>query len=138
MTMGKTALHRQRLAADRGHSLAAQHAAQSLDLCLWPIRKIGERALADLIAVTIALPEQDRRWRVAVRNALDVHGELESQVIRYCNKKIKLHGYKIVPKTRLRKYYQLLRLKKPRNFGLDFHPCRSSAPVDGCNSDPPA
>src|ERR1700757_4315679 len=82
MTMGKTALHRQRLAAARGPSAAAQHPAESLDLCLWPIRQIGKRALADLVAVTIALPQQDRRRRVAVRNALDVHGELESQGIQ--------------------------------------------------------
>jgi hypothetical protein len=38
---------------------------------------MGERALADLVAITIALPQQDRRRRVAIGNVLDVHGKLE-------------------------------------------------------------
>ena len=78
MAVGQTALHRQRLAADRRYGVAAQHAAQRLDLRTRPIRQIGERALADLVAVAIALPQKDRRRRVAIRNALDVHGEFES------------------------------------------------------------
>src|ERR1700741_3193894 len=79
MTMGKAALHRQRFRANRRYGVAAQHTAQRLDLRGRPIRQIGKRALADLVAVTIALPQQDRRRRVAIGNAFDVHGELESQ-----------------------------------------------------------
>jgi hypothetical protein len=78
MAMRQAALHRQRFATDRRHGIAAQHAAQRLDLRPRPIRKIGERALADLVAVTIALPQKDRGRRVTIGNALDVHGEFES------------------------------------------------------------
>ena len=66
------------LRADRRHGVAAQHTAQRLDLRSLPIRQIGQRALTDLVAVAIALPQQDRGRRVAIGNALDVHGELES------------------------------------------------------------
>ena len=78
MAVGQAALHRQRLATDRRYGVAAQHPAQRLDLRSRPIRQIGKRALAYLVAVTIALPQQDRRRRVAIGNALDVHGEFES------------------------------------------------------------
>jgi len=78
MTMGKAALHRQRFGADRRHGVAAQHTAQRLDLRPRPIRQIGKCALADLVAVAIALPQKDRRRRIAVGDAFDVHGEFES------------------------------------------------------------
>ena len=57
MAMRQAALHRQRFAADRRHGVAAQHAAKRLDLRPRPIRQIGERALADLVAIAIALPQ---------------------------------------------------------------------------------
>src|SRR5467141_3409230 len=86
--MRQAAQDAQRLLIRRGHRLVAQHPAQRLDLRRWPIGQIGERALLDLVAVAIAFAQQDRRRRIAIGNALDVHGELESSQVRHVKRTI--------------------------------------------------
>src|SRR5713101_3193593 len=86
--MRQAAQDAQRLLIRRGHRLVAQHPPQRLDLRRRPIRQIGQRALLDLVAVAIAFAQQDRGWRIAIGNALDVHGELESSRIRKVKNKI--------------------------------------------------
>ena len=82
----------------RRDGLAAQHATQRLDLAGRPVRQIGERALPDLVAFAIALPEQDRRRRVATGYAFDVHGQLESSLLAAVKPaKQQIHGYKSGP-----------------------------------------
>jgi len=74
----QAAQHPQRPIGQR-RGLVAQHPAQGLDLGRRPLRQVGQRALADLVAVAEALAQQDGRRRVAVRDAFDVHGQLESR-----------------------------------------------------------
>ena len=67
------------LFADRHEGLAGQHPAQALDLRLRPIGDIGQRARLDLAALAIALAQQDGGARITVRDARDVHEQLESR-----------------------------------------------------------
>ncbi len=62
----------------RRESLAAQNPAQRVDLAQRPMREIRQRPLLDFVALAIALAQQDGGRRIAVGNALDVHGKLES------------------------------------------------------------
>jgi hypothetical protein len=62
----------------RSYSFVAQHAAQRFDPRRRPMRKVSERAPSEFVAVAIALAQQNRRRRIAIRDALNVHGQLES------------------------------------------------------------
>ena len=66
------------LGAERHEGLPGQHPAQAVDLRLRPIGDVGERARLDLAALAIALAQQDGGRRIAVRDARDVHDQLES------------------------------------------------------------
>src|SRR5215471_19598065 len=57
------------------------------------MRKVSERAPLEFVAVAIALAQQNRRRRLAIGNAFDVHGQLESLRFKCVKNKIKyLHG----------------------------------------------
>jgi hypothetical protein len=62
----------------RHHGLALEHPAQRLDLGLGPAREVGQGAGPDLIAVAIALAQEDRRGRAAVGHARHVHEHSQS------------------------------------------------------------
>ncbi len=98
MTMRQAAQDAQRLLIRRSHRLVAQYPTQGLDLHRRPIRQIGERALLDLVAVAIAFAQQDRGRRIAIGNALDVHGELESSRIRQVKTKIQIYMGTNIPR----------------------------------------
>ena len=66
------------LGAERHEGLPGQHPAQALDLRLRPIGDVGERARLDLAPLAIALAQEDGGRRIAVRDARDVHDQLES------------------------------------------------------------
>jgi len=85
----------------RRHRIVAQHAAQCFDLRRWPIRQIGERALLELITFAIALAQQDRRRRIAIGNALDVYGELESVGFECVKRKNRITWQQKQPGNRL-------------------------------------
>jgi WD40 repeat protein len=57
------------------------------------MRKVSERAPPEFVAVAIALAQQNRRRRIAIRDAFNVHGQLESLRFKRVKHKIeKLHG----------------------------------------------
>src|SRR6516162_11709779 len=57
------------------------------------MRKVSERAPPEFVAVAIALAQQNRRWGIAIRDAFNVHGQLESLRFKRVKQKIeKLHG----------------------------------------------
>src|SRR5208337_3726775 len=60
--------------AGGNHDAALQYAAQALDVFGRPTREIEQRALADDLAVPIALSQEDGGRRPAVGDCLDVHG----------------------------------------------------------------
>src|SRR6516162_2605463 len=57
------------------------------------MRKVSERAPPEFVAVAIALAQQNRRRGIAIRDAFNVHGQLESLRFKRVKQKIeKLHG----------------------------------------------
>jgi len=79
------------LAARRHHGFALEHPAQRLDLGLGPAREIGERAGPDLATGAVALAQQDRRRRAAVRDARHVHAQTQSRSTAKCKDKSAKH-----------------------------------------------
>src|SRR5712664_1425157 len=114
--MRQTTQDAQCLLIRRGHGLIAQHPAQRFDLRGRPIRQIGERALLDLVAVAIALAQQDRRRRIAIRNALDVHGKLESLQTREVKNKLATTWVQKRPETALSDSASITYAKNPRQL----------------------
>src|SRR5207248_4219782 len=58
-----------------------------------PMRKVSERAPPEFVAVAIALAQQNRRRGIAIRDALNVHGQLESRGFKRVKQKFEqLHG----------------------------------------------
>jgi hypothetical protein len=64
--------------ARRHEAAAAQRGAQRCNLLRRPIRQVRKRAVFDLDAIAIALPQQNRGTRGPVGNDRDVHAQLES------------------------------------------------------------
>ena len=58
----------------RDQPLAPEHAAQGLDLLGGPVGEVGEGALVDLLPLASGDTEQNRGWRGAVGDDVDVHG----------------------------------------------------------------
>src|SRR5215831_12262029 len=57
------------------------------------MRKVSKRAPPEFVAVAIALAQQNRRRGIAIRDPLNVHGQLESLRFKRVKKKFrKLHG----------------------------------------------
>src|SRR5437763_14531794 len=57
------------------------------------MRKVSERAPPEFVAVAIALAQQSRRRGIAIRDALNVHGQLESLGFKRVKQKFEqLHG----------------------------------------------
>src|SRR6516162_1935192 len=57
------------------------------------MRKVSKRAPPEFVAVAIALAQQNRRRGIAIRDPLNVHGQLESLRFKRVKQKIvKLHG----------------------------------------------
>jgi hypothetical protein len=57
------------------------------------MRKVSERAPPEFVAVAIALAQQNRRRGIAIRDSLNVHGQLESLRFKRVKQKFKkLHG----------------------------------------------
>jgi hypothetical protein len=57
------------------------------------MRKVSKRSPPELVAVAIALAQQNRRRGIAIRDALNVHGQLESLRFKRVKQKIEtLHG----------------------------------------------
>jgi len=54
--------------------LVAQQPAQRFDLAGRPMRDVGQRALLDLAVLAIALAQQIGRRRIAIGDAIDMHG----------------------------------------------------------------
>ena len=52
---------------------AFEHAAQAFNVGRGPVGKIAQCALTNLAAFAVALAQQDRRWRVPIRNSFDIH-----------------------------------------------------------------
>ena len=61
---------------DGDEFFALEDTPHRLDLVLGQPGEIGDGALLDLLAVAPTLAEQDGRWRIAVGNVLDVHGNI--------------------------------------------------------------
>ena len=74
---GHMAMRRRALNLDtvsrRNQLLILEEAPQSIDLGVRPMREIGERARLHLVALAIAFPQEDRRRRIAIRDASDEH-----------------------------------------------------------------
>jgi hypothetical protein len=77
--MRQRAFDRQSLLAGWNDDAALQDAAQALDMLRRPVRQIEQRALADALAVPIALAQEDGGRRPAVGDGLDIHGGMISQ-----------------------------------------------------------
>src|SRR5208337_3153167 len=52
---------------------ALEERAEAFDPVTRPIRKVEQGPLLDLAALAIGLAQQDRRWGIAVGDALDIH-----------------------------------------------------------------
>src|SRR5208337_4236931 len=63
----------------RNDRAALQERFEAGDALGRPVGKVEQRALPHLAALAIALAQQDRRRRVAVRDRLDVHGAMIGQ-----------------------------------------------------------
>ena len=72
----------------------AKQPPQRFDLRQRPVRDIGQRALPDLAALAIALPQQIGGRRGPVRNSIDMHGQRESCRSPTVKTNHQLHGYK--------------------------------------------
>ncbi len=79
VAMRQRAFDRQSLLAGGNDDAALQDAAQALDMVCRPVRQIEQRALADALAVPIALAQEDGGRRPAVGDGLDIHGGMISQ-----------------------------------------------------------
>lgn len=76
VTVRQRAGHAQGLLVGRDHGATFEQGAQSFDQLAWPGAQVEQRALPDLAAVAVGLPQQDRGRRAAVRHSLDVHGRM--------------------------------------------------------------
>ena len=74
MAVRQGAAHHDGLLAGRRDFPALEQRAQPFDDLGRPIGQVGDRALLDLAAVPIALPQQDGGRRVPVRDGFDIHG----------------------------------------------------------------
>ena len=93
MTVRQTAQQRQSVLIRRSYSFVTQHAAQCFESRRRPMRKVSERAPPEFVAVAIALAQQNRRRGIAIRDALNVHGQLESLRFKRVKQILKmLHG----------------------------------------------
>src|SRR5271165_702341 len=79
VAMRQRAFDRQSLLAGGNDDAALEDAAQALDMLRRPVRQIEQRALADALAVPIALAQEDGGRRATVRDDLDIHGGMISQ-----------------------------------------------------------
>src|SRR5271157_2481260 len=79
VTMRQRAFDRQSLLAGWNDDAALQDGAQALDMLRRPVRQIEQRALADALAVPIALTQENGGRRATVRDDLDIHGGMISQ-----------------------------------------------------------
>jgi hypothetical protein len=52
---------------------ALEHAAQAFDMSGGPVGEVAKRAFAHLPLVAVALAQEDRGWRVPVRDGFDIH-----------------------------------------------------------------
>jgi hypothetical protein len=82
MTMRQCAHHGKGIALGRDDGAAFEHAAQAFDMGNRPVRKVAQRALTHLAVLTIALAQQDRGRRIAVRDGFNIHGATSAQLAR--------------------------------------------------------
>ena len=94
---GDMAMRRRALDLDtvgrRDQLLILEEAPQGIDLGVRPMREIGERARLHLVALAIAFAQQDGRWRIAIRDASDEHGQENHSSRRVASKINQLHAY---------------------------------------------
>src|ERR1700749_2602150 len=94
MAMRQCADDLQRLGARRHNHAALEQGAQSLDPLARPIGQVQQGPLLDLAILAVGLAQQDGRRRIAVRDALDVHGfDNATPKPPYLDKNSYLHGY---------------------------------------------
>jgi hypothetical protein len=92
------------------------------------MRKVSERAPLEIVAVSIALTQQNRRRGIAIRNAFDVHGQLESLRFKLVKNKIRhLHGKQNRPHCGFTTPNQKVKPKTRGNFRLE----RSGKVING-------
>ena len=112
------ALDGEGLLARRQHDPALEHAAQALDVLGRPMAEVEQRALADALAVPIALAQQDGGRGAAVGDGFDIHGRRIAETPRTINKNIRftwLHFHPS-PAPKMRKIRGLT-LAKERSSG---------------------
>ena len=63
----------QGLLPGRDDAAAVEQGTQALDQMAWPAGQVEQRPLSDLVAVAVAFTQEDRRWRAAVRDDIDIH-----------------------------------------------------------------
>jgi hypothetical protein len=78
MAVGQRALDRDGLLAGRQHGATLEQGAQTFDQGRRPVAEIEQRAFLDLVAVAIALAQQDGGGRIAVGDGFDIHGQFVS------------------------------------------------------------
>src|SRR5512144_189937 len=52
---------------------AVEQGTKALDQIAWPAGQVEQRPLSDLVAVTVAFAQENRRRRGAVRDDIDIH-----------------------------------------------------------------
>ena len=76
VTMRQRADDAQRCLPGRDDGAALEQGTQPFDQLARPVGQIEQGPLSDPVAVAIALAQQDRRRRRAVRHSLDIHGRM--------------------------------------------------------------
>ncbi len=68
----------------RNERLAFKEATQGVDLGRGPVGDVGDGAFANFGALADGLAEQDGRGRIAIGDALHIHGFIIALATQYC------------------------------------------------------